>query len=221
MAGADLQQLHGLEVHDAATDTLGLHRAVHDGMLARFTGFAETVDVTPSSGCGGSVLSSARAPESESGASKLGSVVAAGVTGSRAATLLPNCRGARNSEQRLVARMPLVYLTSFARLRKRAKQSRPPLSQNISGRAQFSIPRPRQLPLFGIASILSSSRSIPMPQHSPPNEQHNRTVQSREALTSKVISARQSANADNQKLIEALKECDEQVTKRVLSEGGT
>lgn len=46
----------------------------------------------------------------------------------------------------------------------------------------------------------------------------NRTVPSIEALTSEVISSRQSANADNQQLIEALKERNDQVAERLLSE---
>jgi len=46
----------------------------------------------------------------------------------------------------------------------------------------------------------------------------NRTVPSIEALTREVISARQSANADNEQLIEALKERDEQVAERLINE---
>lgn len=46
----------------------------------------------------------------------------------------------------------------------------------------------------------------------------NRTVPSIEALTREIISARQSANADSQKLIGAMKDRDEQVTERMVGE---
>ncbi|AZN97900.1 hypothetical protein EJ066_11730 [Mesorhizobium sp. M9A.F.Ca.ET.002.03.1.2] len=46
----------------------------------------------------------------------------------------------------------------------------------------------------------------------------NRTVPAIEALTREVVSADRAASADNQKLIEALKERDDQATGRIVEE---
>lgn len=64
-----------------------------------------------------------------------------------------------------------------------------------------------------VIATLSPFAPLAVDHYSP-----NPTVPAIEALTREVVSANRSASADNQKLIDALKERDDQVTSRVIDE---